>query len=56
MRIANGHWYCDQCGDRLVGVPLNKVPRKEQMVMPGKVTRRGLRVDGREVHRCEVPR
>ena len=54
VRIANGQWYCDLCGARLAGVPLSKIPTEERTHVPGKLTRRVLRVDGREVHRCET--
>ena len=54
MRIENGSWYCDVCGDRIDGVPLNKVAVGERLMLPGNIMRRALRVDGRIVHRCEL--
>ena len=53
MRIADGRWCCEACGGRIDGVPLNKVPVGERLMLPSRVVRRVLRVDGRIVHRCE---
>ena len=56
MHISNGHWYCDLCGARLVGVSLSTIPIEERTTIPGSLDRRVLRLNGREVHRCETQR
>jgi hypothetical protein len=53
MRLVNGRYECAHCG-AVLDVDASLVPTVMFHAAGGQPNMRVIRVDGREVHRCEV--
>ena len=53
MRLHDGRFECTLCG-AVLDIPAEKVPLVVIVAASGQPNMRTIRVDGVEVHRCEV--